>query len=87
MATSLYAEEYADFRHRGDTMIIDGTTVMTGAVTMTAGLNVLKMVSGPTGTTAGAVWTSGAPALTAGQMFITVTAGSTVYRIPVFLNA
>ena len=93
MATSLYAEEEADFRFKGDTVTVDGTlevtgtSTFTGAVTLTGGQAALKLSSAPSGTTAGAVWTSGAPALTAGQKYILCTAGSTTYRIPVFDNA
>ena len=87
MATSLYAEQEADFAFKGDTVTVDGTLTVTGQTTLTAGVVTLKMVSAPSGTTAGAVWTSGAPALTAGQKYILCTAGSTTYRIPVFDNA
>ena len=67
---------------------IEGNVYFTGdTVGMAGAISTLKLVSGPTGTTAGAVWTSGAPALTAGQMFVTLTAGSTTYRVPVWLNA
>ena len=71
MTTSLYAEQEADFCFKGDYVKIDGTL----------------MVSAPTGTTAGAAWTTGAPVLTKGQKYILVTAGSTAYRVPVFDNA
>jgi len=87
MTTSLYAEQEADFAFKGDTVTVDGTLTVTGNLTTTAGVVTLKMVSGPSGTTAGAVWTSGAPSLTAGQKYILCTAGSTAYRIPVFDNA
>jgi hypothetical protein len=94
MATSLYAEEEADFRFRGDTVQVDGamtcvgTATLSGVVTMTSGITgTLKITGGPTGTNVGLVWTSGAPVLTAGHQFILITAGSTTYRIPVFANA
>jgi hypothetical protein len=87
MATSLYAEQEADFCFKGDTVTVDGTLTVTGVTTLTGGQAALKLSSAPSGTTAGAVWTSGAPALTAGQKYIVVTAGSTAYRIPVFDNA
>lgn len=48
MATSLYKEEEADLRFKGDTLTVDFSTY---------------------------------------QKYITCTAGSTVYRIPVFDNA
>jgi hypothetical protein len=81
---------YHDFNHTNDgTMKVTETLEVTGVTTLTGGLagNTLKVASGPSGTTAGATWTSGAPALTAAQMFIKCTAGSTTYRIPVFLDA
>ena len=87
MATSLYAEQEADFCFKGDTVTVDGTLTVTGVTTLTGGQAALKLSSAPSGTTAGAVWTSGAPALTAGQKYILCTAGSTTYRIPVFDNA
>jgi hypothetical protein len=93
MATSLYAEQEADFCFKGDTVTVDGTlavtgtSVFTGAVTLTGGQAALKLSSAPTGTTAGAVWTTGAPVLTNGQKYILCTAGATTWRIPVFDNA
>lgn len=87
MATSLYAEQEADFAFKGDYVTVAGTLGVTGVTTLTGGLAAVKMSSGPSGTTAGATWTSGAPELTAAQMFILVTAGSTTYRVPVWLNA
>ena len=96
MSTSLYAEEEADFRLKGDTLQVDGaltcvsTATLSGAVTLTAGITGspgLKLTSGPTGTNVGLVWTSGAPVLTAGHQFIKIKAGTTTYRIPVFADA
>lgn len=87
MATSLYAEQEADFCFKGDTVTVDGTLTVTGVTTLTGGQAALKLSSAPSGTTAGAVWTSGAPALTAGQKYILCTAGATTWRIPVFANA
>jgi hypothetical protein len=87
MATSLYAEQEADFCFKGDTVTVDGTLTVTGVTTLTGGQATLKLSSAPTGTTAGAVWTSGAPVLTAGQKYILCTAGATTWRIPVFNNA
>lgn len=94
MATSLYNEEFADFRFRGDTVDIDGTlnvngaTTFTGTATNAAGKLIPFTVSSGSLTTgtAGAVWTSGAPALTAAQLYITITAGSTNYRIPLWAD-
>jgi hypothetical protein len=86
MATSLYKEEEADLRFKGDTLTVDGTSTFTGAVTLTGGQAALKLTSGPTGTV-GAVWTTAPPAFDTYQKYITCTAGSTVYRIPVFDNA
>ena len=87
MATSLYAEQEADFCFKGDTVTVDGTLTVTGVTTLTGGQAALKLSSAPSGTTAGAVWTSGAPALTAEQKYILCTAGGTTWRIPVFNNA
>lgn len=83
MAEARYNEESADFRFRGDYVLIDGTLTVVGAASFTGGIT----VGSASGTTAGAAWTSGAPALTAGQRYITITAGSTVYRIPVWANS
>lgn len=87
MATSLYAEQEADFCFKGDTVTVDGTLTVTGVTTLTGGQATLKLGSAPSGTTAGAVWTSSAPVLTAGQKYILCTAGATTWRIPVFNNA
>lgn len=87
MATSMYAEQEADFAFKGDTVTVDGTLTVTGVTTLTGGQAALKLSSAPTGTTAGAVWTSGAPALTDGQKFILLTAGATTWRVPVWNNA
>jgi len=69
------------------TLNVDGATTLVGALTATGGLAALKLVSAPSGTLDGVVWTSGAPALTDGQKYITLTAGLTTYRIPVWANA
>ena len=67
---------------------IEGNVYFTGdTVGMAGKLSELKLVSGPTGTLDGVAWTSGAPALTIGQKYITLSAGSTTYRIPVWANA
>ena len=67
---------------------IEGNVYFTGdTVGMAGAISTLKLVSGPTGTTVGAIWTSGAPLLTAGQQFITLKAGSTTYRVPVWTTA
>ena len=87
MATSLYAEQEADFCFKGDTVTVDGTLTVTGVTTLTGGQATLKLSSAPSGTNAGVVWTTGAPALTAGQKYILCTAGATTWRIPVFNNA
>lgn len=86
MATNMYQEFEPDVKFAGDYVQVAGTLEVTGVTTLTGGIDALKMTA-PSGTTAGATWTSGAPALTAAQMYIKVTAGSTVYRIPVFLDA
>jgi hypothetical protein len=76
---------------------LTGTVTATGA-TITGGilgsatitnstLYTLKMTAGPSGTEDGLAWTTAPPAFTTGQKFITLTAGSTTYRVPVFLNA
>lgn len=44
-------------------------------------------VGAPSGTLVGTTWTTGAPELTEGQLFIVLTCGSTDYRIPVWANA
>jgi len=95
MTTSLYAEEEADFCFKGDTVTVDGAlsvtgkTTFTGTTTNAAGkLIPFAIGSGSLTTgTAGAVWTSGAPSLTAAQLYITCTVGSTNYRIPLFADA
>lgn len=92
MATSMYAEQEADFAFKGDTVDIDGTltvdgaSTLTGIVTMTAGQASLKISTAGaiTGTTVGAAWTSGAPLLTDAQKCLTFTVGSTSYKIPVW---
>lgn len=71
----------------GDTVTVNGALTATGAVTLTGGQSALKLTSGPSGTALAPAWTSGAPVLSAGSKFITVTAGSTTYRIPVWANA
>lgn len=81
MATSLYQEFEADTGFKGDTNVFDGT------VTITGGLTTLKTSSAVSGTAAGAAWTSGPPVFTSTQQYILATAGSTVYRIPVFANS
>lgn len=94
MATSLYSEIEADLRLKGDELTIDGTTLATGLITASAGISGKcdasvggLYVAAPSGTTVGDIWTSGAPVLTAGQKFITLTCGATAYRIPVWTTA
>lgn len=75
--------------------IAGGLTLSAPAATTTQTLTISsKMtthtgvtVGAPSGTLAGVVWTSGAPELTAGQLFIVLTCGSTAYRVPVWANA
>jgi hypothetical protein len=63
---------------------IEGNVTFEGdSVTIPA----LKLTSGPSGTALAPAWTSGAPVLSAGSKYITVTAGSTTYRIPVWANS
>ena len=95
MSTSLYAEEEADFCFKGDevtikgTLSVEGETTFTGTSTNAAGKLIPFVVGSGSLTTgtAGAVWTSGVPALTAAQLYITITAGSTNYRIPLWADA
>ena len=95
MTTALYQEFEGDTGFKGDTNVIDGTlevtgtTTLTGVVTLTGGIagGTVKLVSGPSGTATSAAWTTGPPAFTSTQQYILCTAGSTTYRIPVFLNA
>ena len=121
MATSLYAEQEADFRFKGDyvdidgTLNVDGASTLAGGVTLTgtitntngtfvggtisgvtltgtitssgASLTTLKLSSAPSGTDAGLAWTSSAPVFSDAQMYILCTAGSTAYRIPIWLDA
>jgi len=87
MATARYAEEEADFAFKGDYVTVDGTLTVTGVTTLTGGQAALKLSSAPSGTADGLAWTTAPPAFTTGQKFITLTAGSTTYRVPVFLNA
>jgi len=86
MATEMYAEQEADFAFKGDTVTVAGTLTVDGATTLTGGIAALKLTSGPTGTV-GAVWTTAPPAFSTFQKYVTMTAGSTVYRVPVFDNA
>jgi len=75
--------------------VAGGLTLSSPAVTLTKTLTISsKMtthsgvtVGAPSGTLAGVTWTTGAPALTDGQLFIVLTCGSTDYRIPVWANA
>lgn len=79
----------------GTSTLSDAVTISAPAVTATKSLTIASLmtthtgvaVGAPTGTLAGEVWTSGAPALTAGQKFIVLTMGSTDYRIPIWDNA
>ena len=89
MATALYQEFEADTGFKGDTNVFDGTVTVTGVATLTGGIagGTVKLVSGPSGTATSAAWTTGPPAFTSTQQYILCTAGSTTYRIPVFLNA
>jgi len=99
MATSLYAQQEADFRFKGDYVLVDGTLTVvgncsfTGATTLgatavtTTVVGPLKLSIAPKGTTAGAAWTTAAPAFTAGQLYTTMQVGSTVYRIPIWANS
>jgi hypothetical protein len=80
MATALYQEFEADTGFKGDTNVFDGTVTLTGGITG----GTLKLVSGPGGTNVGTTWTTGPPAFTTGQAYISVTAGSTTYKVPVF---
>lgn len=92
MTTALYQEFEADTCFKGDTNKMDGTlevtgtSTLTGIVTMTAGQAAIKVstVGAITGTTVGAAWTSGAPLLTDAQKCLTITVGSTNYKIPVW---
>jgi hypothetical protein len=77
MAEKRYTEIEGNTKFTGDTVTIGGTLAVTGGQT-------LVLTSGPTGTTVGAAWTSGAPLLTAAQQCITIKAGSTNYKIPVW---
>ncbi len=83
MSTPLYAEQDADFRFKGDYVLIDGTLTVVGDVSLTGRIT----VQNTSGTTAGVAWTSGAPALTAGQKYFTVKSGTTTYRIPLWADA
>jgi len=75
--------------------IAGGLTLSSPTATLTKTLTISsKMtthsgvtVGAPSGTLAGVTWTTGAPALTDGQLFIVLTCGSTDYRIPVWANA
>ena len=89
MATSLYKEEEADLRLKGDYLDVDGTLNVDGAATFGSTLQVTGglTIAAPSGTDAGLAWTTGAPAFSDGQKYITLTAGSTTYRVPVWLNA
>jgi hypothetical protein len=87
MAEARYTPIEGNVRLLGDSCDIDGTLNVDGVATFTGGQATLKLSSAPTGTLAGIVWTSGAPAFTAGQKWILATAGSTTWRIPVFDNA
>jgi hypothetical protein len=81
-----YAPFEGNARFLGDSVDIDGTLNVDGVATFTGGQAALKLSSGPTGTV-GAVWTTAPPSFSTYQTYITCTAGSTTYRIPVFANA
>ena len=75
--------------------IAGGLTLSSPTVTTTKTLTISsKMtthcgitIGAPSGTLIGTTWTTGAPELTDGQLFIVLTCGSTDYRIPVWANS
>jgi hypothetical protein len=91
-----------DYVQIDGTLNVDGASVFDEGVTLTAPAhtdaatltihtsmttNTGITLEAPSGTSAGLAWTSGAPAFSNGQMFLVVTAGSTAYRVPIWLNA
>jgi hypothetical protein len=83
----------------GDSNTIDGTLAVTGALSCTTtftiagasgtfgGSNIVITADCANTTAAGLAWTSGVPVFSAGQAYITVKAGATTFRIPVWFNA
>lgn len=83
----------------GDTNTFDGTVAITGALSCTTkvtiagatgtfgGSNIIITADCANTTAAGLAWTSGVPVFSAGQAYITVKAGATTFRIPLWLNA
>lgn len=82
----------------GDTNTIDGTLAVTGALSCTTtmtiagasgtfgGSNIIITADCANTTAIAPAWTTGAPVLSAGQAYITLKAGATTFRIPLWLN-
>jgi hypothetical protein len=76
----------------GDTNTIDGTLAVTGNMTIAGasgtfgGSGIVITADCANTKAAGLAWTSGAPVFSAGQAYITVKAGATTFRIPLWLN-
>ena len=72
-------------------VVIDTTLGVTGLTTLNGGGSnpSLKMTGAGSigGTTAGTVWSSGAPSLVSAQLYARIYIGSVVYRIPVWADA
>jgi hypothetical protein len=86
MATAQLDVKFANQKFSGDYVTVDGTLTSTGILTPTAGISRLKVstTSDIGGTTVGRAWTTGAPLLTDGHKHLTITVGSTDYKIPVW---
>lgn len=76
----------------GDTNTIDGTLAVTGNMTIAGasgtfgGSNIIITADCANTTAIAPAWTTGAPVLSAGQAYITLKAGATTFRIPLWLN-
>jgi hypothetical protein len=85
------AKFQGDFVDIDGTLNVDGATTLVGAVEAGSTLKVTGAVTlaACTFQTNGAAWaTSGAtPTFVSGQTYMTLTCGTTVFRIPLFANA
>ena len=71
----------------GDTNSFSGTMTIAGASGTFGGSGIVITADCANTKAAGLAWTSGAPVFSAGQAYITVKAGATTFRIPLWLNA
>jgi hypothetical protein len=92
MAITRVNFEDADIRFAGK-VDVAGATAIVGILTLTGasgtfGGTAIKVTADCANTTAaGIAWTSGVPVFSAGQAYMTLTAGATKFRIPLWLDA